>query len=47
METLVVAVVTGAISSVATVVALKVDISWIKSSVNDHEKRIRALEAAK
>ncbi|EKO3452648.1 hypothetical protein SD340_001120 [Vibrio fluvialis] len=45
METVIVAVVTGAISSVATIVALKVDISWIKNTLSDHEKRLRALEA--
>ncbi|WP_198532231.1 hypothetical protein [Salinivibrio sp. IB872] len=35
---------TGVASSVATVVALKVDIRWIKSIVQDHENRIRLIE---
>ncbi|WP_181955841.1 hypothetical protein [Enterovibrio norvegicus] len=35
---------TGLLSSVLTVVALKVDMRWVKEKVNDHERRIRELE---
>ncbi|MGF1767444.1 hypothetical protein L4D06_08660 [Enterovibrio makurazakiensis] len=35
---------TGLLSSVLTVVPLKVDMRWVKEKVNDHERRIRELE---
>lgn len=36
--------VTGLLSSVLTVVALKVDVRWMKEKLNDHEQRLRKLE---
>jgi hypothetical protein len=36
--------VTGIVTSVATVVALKVDIRWMKNTIEDHELRLRGLE---
>ncbi|WP_158011327.1 hypothetical protein [Salinivibrio sp. AR647] len=36
--------VTGLMTSVATVVALKVDIRWMKNTLEDHEKRLRKIE---
>ncbi|WP_170107646.1 hypothetical protein [Photobacterium lipolyticum] len=51
METFLVAAGTGIISSVATVVALKVDIGWIKQTqselkvrMDSFEKRLQKLE---
>lgn len=35
---------TGLLSSVLTVVALKVDMRWMKEKLNDHEQRLRKLE---
>ncbi|MCR9472257.1 hypothetical protein NB496_09230 [Vibrio alginolyticus] len=44
METLIVAGLTGAVSSIATVVALRTDITWIKLTLAKHDERITALE---
>ncbi|MET2901420.1 hypothetical protein ABXV22_24465 [Vibrio rotiferianus] len=44
METLVVACLTGAASSIATVVALRTDIAWIKLTLQKLDERITALE---
>ncbi|MGF1836452.1 hypothetical protein [Photobacterium sanguinicancri] len=44
MEALVIAVVTGVISSVATVAAIKVDIGWIKQTQKELKGRILTLE---
>ncbi|ELV8625622.1 hypothetical protein QNF03_002277 [Vibrio cidicii] len=44
METILVAVITGAASSLATVVALRVDIAWIKLTLEKLDNRITALE---
>ena len=35
---------TGLLSSVLTVVALKVDMHWVKEKLSDHEQRLRKLE---
>lgn len=44
MDALIIAVSTGVISSVATVVAIKVDISWIKQTQVDLRERLEKLE---
>ncbi|EHK9186074.1 hypothetical protein QNF13_003918 [Vibrio vulnificus] len=44
METIIIAVVTGAASSIATVVALRVDIAWIKLTLEKLDSRITELE---
>ncbi|MBV7296817.1 hypothetical protein [Enterovibrio paralichthyis] len=36
---------TALLSSVLTVVALKVDVRWMKDKLSDHETRIRQLES--
>ncbi|WP_156146695.1 hypothetical protein [Salinivibrio sp. KP-1] len=38
---------TGLVTSVATVVALKVDIRWMKNTLADHEKRLRVIEGVR
>ncbi|MCC4863319.1 hypothetical protein AB4166_10375 [Vibrio splendidus] len=45
MDSLMIAVVTGVISSVATVAAIKVDISWIKQTQVQFRERLEKLEA--
>lgn len=37
----------GFVSAVATVTAIRTDISWLKLIVNDHSKRILKLEEQK
>lgn len=44
VETLMISLSTGLFSSVATIAALKTDISWIKNVQKDQETRIRNLE---
>ncbi|MCW4446815.1 hypothetical protein OHV10_21480 [Vibrio splendidus] len=44
METLTVAALTGAVSSIATVVALRTDITWIKLTLEKLDSRVTALE---
>ncbi|WP_171757504.1 hypothetical protein [Vibrio sp. 03-59-1] len=44
METLAVAALTGAVSSIATVVALRTDITWIKLALEKLDNRVTALE---
>ncbi|MDH5979426.1 hypothetical protein L8R98_21860 [Vibrio splendidus] len=44
MDTLMIAVVTGAISSAATVAAIKVDIGWIKQYQLEFKNRLERLE---
>lgn len=44
MDSLIIAVSTGVISSVATVVAIKVDISWIKQTQVVLRERLEKLE---
>ncbi|SEF98380.1 hypothetical protein [Vibrio hangzhouensis] len=43
-EALFLSAVTGAASAVATVVALKVDIKWIREILKDYGERIKTLE---
>lgn len=44
MEALIIATVTGVISSIATVVAIKVDIGWIKQTQAEFKERLFELE---
>ncbi|MDN3632520.1 hypothetical protein [Vibrio lentus] len=44
-QALIIAAVTGGISSVATVAAIKVDITWIKEKQREHSQRIIKLES--
>tara|TARA_Y100000310_G_C20701675_1_gene830568 strand:- start:599 stop:781 length:183 start_codon:yes stop_codon:yes gene_type:complete len=51
MEALIIAAITGIISSVGTIAALKIEIKWLKESIekfenrlNNHAKRIRHVE---
>lgn len=44
MEAIFIAVVTGVISSVATVAAIKVDVGWIKQTQRDFKSRLSELE---
>ncbi len=44
VEALVISLVTGLVSSAATIAALKTDINWIKKVQQDQEQRIRKLE---
>ena len=39
-----IAIVTGLTSGVATVITLKTDINWIKKIVEDHGKRLSHME---
>ncbi|MEZ8075603.1 hypothetical protein ACED27_11085 [Vibrio sp. FF112] len=43
-DTLVIALITGCVSSLGTIAALKTDINWIKRVQQDQEQRIRKLE---
>jgi hypothetical protein len=40
IEAFIIAGITGAVSSVATVVAVKIDIAWLKGTFKRHEKRL-------
>ncbi|OED82495.1 hypothetical protein [Vibrio splendidus] len=42
---LIIALITGGVSSLGTIAALKTDINWIKRVQQDQEQRIRKLEA--
>ena len=44
LEALIIALITGGVSSLGTVAALKTDINWIKRVQQDQEQRIRKLE---
>lgn len=44
IEAIGISLITGAVSSAATIAALKTDINWIKSVQQDQETRIRHLE---
>ena len=44
MDAVIIAVVTGVISSIATVAAIKVDIEWIKQNQSEMKKRLEKLE---
>ncbi|MFA0222692.1 hypothetical protein [Vibrio splendidus] len=44
VDTLVIAFMTGGVSSLGTIAALKTDINWIKRVQQDQEQRIRKLE---
>ncbi|MEZ8793486.1 hypothetical protein AB4242_22960 [Vibrio splendidus] len=44
LDTLIIALITGGVSSLGTIAALKTDINWIKRVQQDQEQRIRKLE---
>ncbi|CAH6917731.1 hypothetical protein VCHA50P417_50061 [Vibrio chagasii] len=44
LSTLLIALLTGGVSSLGTITALKTDINWIKRVQQDQEQRIRKLE---
>ncbi|PTP63816.1 hypothetical protein CWO01_06225 [Vibrio splendidus] len=44
LDALIIALITGRVSSLGTIVALKTDINWIKRVQQDQEQRIRKLE---
>ncbi|MEZ8279911.1 hypothetical protein AB4519_09450 [Vibrio splendidus] len=44
LDALVIAFITGGVSSLGTIEALKTDINWIKRVQQDQEQRIRKLE---
>ncbi|MFA0003445.1 hypothetical protein AB4422_08740 [Vibrio splendidus] len=44
LEALIIALITGGVSSLGTITALKTDINWIKRVQQDQEQRIRKLE---
>jgi|GEM_PF-1494256 len=44
MDTFIIAAITGIISSVGTIAAIKVDIGWIKLTLSQHDGRITAIE---
>ncbi|MEZ8388671.1 hypothetical protein AB6C53_05330 [Vibrio splendidus] len=44
LEALIIVLITGGISSLGTITALKRDINWIKRVQQDQEQRIRKLE---
>ena len=44
LEAMVIALITGVVSSAGTIAALKTDINWIKKVQQDQEQRIRKLE---
>ncbi|CAH7145966.1 conserved hypothetical protein [Vibrio chagasii] len=46
LDTLVIAFMTGGVSSLGTIAALKTDINWIKRVQQDQEQRIRKLEVS-
>ncbi|MGR2801539.1 hypothetical protein [Vibrio harveyi] len=45
-QAIVVAIATGGVSSIATVVAIKVDINWLKSGFTELKLRVSELEKA-
>lgn len=47
IEAFMIAAITGVLSSVTTVAALKTDITWIKGALDKLETRVRDLEGAK
>ncbi|HHX8575405.1 TPA: hypothetical protein ACVO35_004175 [Vibrio alginolyticus] len=44
MESLIIAVVTGVVSSVATIAAIKVDIGWIKQVQSELKATVKSIE---
>ncbi|MCG9625235.1 hypothetical protein L1D34_10315 [Vibrio mediterranei] len=44
VEALVLSALTGGASAMATVIALKVDIKWMRDILKDHAERIKTLE---
>jgi hypothetical protein len=40
LEPVIIAAITGGVSSVATIIAVKIDISWLKGTFKRHEKRL-------
>ncbi|MCG9576401.1 hypothetical protein OPW36_13985 [Vibrio europaeus] len=44
LEAMLIALITGVVSSAGTIAALKTDINWIKKVQQDQEQRIRKLE---
>ncbi|CAK2444768.1 membrane hypothetical protein [Vibrio crassostreae] len=44
LDVLIIALITGGVSSLGTIAALKTDINWIKRVQQDQEQRIRKLE---
>lgn len=44
MDAHLIAGITGVISSVATIAAIKVDIGWIKLTIGQHNQRLASLE---
>ncbi|WP_158008942.1 hypothetical protein [Vibrio splendidus] len=44
LEALIIALITGGVSSLGTIAALKTDINWIKRVQQDQEQWIRKLE---
>jgi len=40
IEAIIIAGITGTVSSVATVIAVKIDIAWLKGTFRRHEKRL-------
>ncbi|MEZ9441412.1 hypothetical protein [Vibrio atlanticus] len=44
LDALIIALITGGVSSLGTIAALKTDINWIKRVQQDQEQRIRKLE---
>ncbi|PTP52739.1 hypothetical protein CWN83_13430 [Vibrio splendidus] len=46
LDALVIAFITGGVSSLGTIAALKTDINWIKRVQQDQEQRIRKLEGS-
>jgi hypothetical protein len=45
MQSLLLSALTGGASALVTVVALKVDVRWIKQILQEHAERLRTLEA--
>lgn len=44
MDSLIIAVVTGVVSSVATITAIKVDVAWLKKTQAELQTRISKVE---
>ncbi|MEZ8842526.1 hypothetical protein AB6E06_11520 [Vibrio splendidus] len=44
LDALIIALITGGVSSLGTIAALKTDINWIKRVQQNQEQRIRKLE---
>lgn len=47
MEALIIAAITGFISTLCTVTALKNDMSWVKKQLSSHDTRLTKLEEQK